>query len=73
MNENTETRKPGWYPDEDYPGRERFWTGFQWGSENRPIRFTPIIPTPATTYRRDLRVRRSAWQKRLAWFADLFS
>ena len=72
MNENTETRTPGWYPDPNLPGMERFWTGAMWGSTCRPLGFKPTIPVFATDLRSDLRPRRSRLGKRLAWVADLF-
>lgn len=72
MNDSTIIRRPGWYPDEERPGQERFWTGAMWGAGTRPIGFTPILPSFGTDLRSDLRPRRSRLGKRLAWIADLF-
>lgn len=75
--DTTVIRRPGWYPDEERPGQERFWTGAMWGASTRPIGFTPMLPpelkAPGTDLRSDLRPRRSALGKRLAWIRDLFS
>lgn len=38
----------GWYPDEQQPGGERWWDGFQWSEHRRPasVPLAPVPPAP---------------------------
>lgn len=38
MGETAPTRAPGWYPDPDRPGEERYWDGARWGTASRHVR-----------------------------------
>jgi len=39
---------PGWYPDENWPGTERFWDGAQWTAHSRPG-VVPPVRLPGST------------------------
>jgi len=60
------TPQPGWYPDPEYPGYQRYWNGQQWTDD----RATIVPPAGVAEYVRANRLISESKTFNALWFAS---